>query len=84
MKTKERLGLAIWVEDVKPARSLGRLGNIHYISTRLNYVCLYIDGFQSEKTIDSIRKMPFVIKVERSKRQELKTDYDRSFDTPQF
>ena len=39
-----RLGLAVWVKDLKAARSLGRLGNIHYISKRLKVRYLYIDG----------------------------------------
>ncbi|MEW9033841.1 MAG: DUF2129 domain-containing protein [Planifilum fimeticola] len=62
MKITERLGLAVWVKDLKAARSLGRLGNIHYISKRLKYVYLYIDGKKADQMIE---------RVERSLRREL-------------
>jgi uncharacterized protein YlbG (UPF0298 family) len=35
MKIVERLGLAVWVKDLKAAKSLERIGNVHYISKRL-------------------------------------------------
>lgn len=74
MKITERLGLAVWVKDLKAARSLGRLGNIHYMSKRMKYVYLYIDGKKADQTIERIERMPFVTRVERSLRRELATE----------
>ncbi|OYD08912.1 YlbG family protein [Paludifilum halophilum] len=71
----ERLGLAVWVKDLKAARSLGRMGNIHYVSKRLKYVFLYIDGRKADRMIPRIERMPFVTRVERSLRRELATEF---------
>lgn len=71
MDIVERLGLAVWVKDLKAAASLARLGNIHYISKRLKYVYLYIDGQAAEQLIKRIECLPFVQKVERSQRNQV-------------
>ncbi|QKG85160.1 YlbG family protein [Kroppenstedtia pulmonis] len=75
MKIAERLGLAVWVKDLKAARSLGRMGNVHYVSKRLKYVFLYIDGRKADQTINRIERMPLVTRVERSFRRELATEF---------
>mgnify|MGYP001950871754 FL=1 len=76
MDIVERLGLAVWVEDLKAATSLARLGNIHYISKRLKYVYLYIDGQAAEQLIKRIECLPFVKKVERSMRNQVSLQFD--------
>jgi uncharacterized protein YlbG (UPF0298 family) len=73
----ERLGLAVWVKDLKAARTLGRLGNIHYVSKRLKYVFMYIDGRKADQMIRRIERMHFVSRVERSLRRELSTEYNQ-------
>ncbi len=76
-KIAKRLGLAVWVKDLKQARTLGRLGNIHYISKRLRYVYLYIDDQKADRLISQIERLPFVTRVERSFRGELATTFNR-------
>ncbi|PTX58294.1 uncharacterized protein YlbG (UPF0298 family) [Melghirimyces profundicolus] len=73
----ERLGLAVWVKDLKAARSLGRLGNIHYMSKRLKYVFLYVDGKKADQMIRRIEQMHFVTRVDRSLRRELETEFHK-------
>jgi uncharacterized protein YlbG (UPF0298 family) len=77
MDIVERLGLAVWVKDLKAARSLGRMGNIHYISKRLKYVYLYVDGKTADQVIHRIEKLPFVKRVERSQRMYISFDFSR-------
>ncbi|MBA4541747.1 MULTISPECIES: YlbG family protein [Thermoactinomyces] len=77
MDIVERLGLAVWVKDLKAARSLGRLGNIHYISKRLKYVYLYVDGKTSDQVIRRIEKLPFVKRVEPSQRMNISLEFSR-------
>ncbi|MGA9174794.1 MAG: YlbG family protein [Thermoactinomyces sp.] len=77
MDIVERLGLAVWVKDLKAARSLGRMGNIHYISKRLKYVYLYVDGKTADQVIHRIEKLPFVKRVERSQRMNISFDFSR-------
>jgi uncharacterized protein YlbG (UPF0298 family) len=77
MDIVERLGLAVWVKDLKAARSLGRMGNIHYISKRLKYVYLYVDGKTADQVIHRIERLPFVQRVERSQRRNISFDFSR-------
>lgn len=76
MNIVERLGVAVWVKDLKAAPSLARLGNIHYISKRLKYVYLYIDGRTAEELIKRIECLPFVKKVERSMRNQVSLQFN--------
>ncbi|SFS66746.1 YlbG family protein [Marininema halotolerans] len=78
----ERLGLAVWVKDLKAARSLGRMGNIHYVSKRLKYVFLYIDGQKAEQTIRKIERLYYVERVQRSLRRELSTEFHKLNQSP--
>ncbi|MFC4076916.1 YlbG family protein [Salinithrix halophila] len=82
MDIAERLGLAVWVKDLKAARSLGRMGNIHYVSKRLKYVFLYIDGRKADQTIRRIERMHYVTRVERSLRRELATEFHKPAQSP--
>ncbi|AQS56273.1 YlbG family protein [Novibacillus thermophilus] len=75
MQIAERTGLAVWVNDLRKARSLGRFGNIHYMSKRLKYVCMYVDARKEKQLIERIQSMPFVIRVEKSLRKELPTEF---------
>ncbi|PTM59718.1 YlbG family protein [Desmospora activa] len=74
----ERLGLAVWVKDLKAARSLGRMGNIHYMSKRLKYVFMYIDGHKADQMIQRIERLHYVSHVDRSLRREWTTEFNRS------
>lgn len=80
MQIAERTGLAVWVKDLRKARSLGRLGNIHYMSKRLHYVCMYIDARKEQQLVNRIQKMPFVTRVEKSLRKEIPTEYEGIID----
>jgi uncharacterized protein YlbG (UPF0298 family) len=72
-----RSGLIIWVNDVKAAgKQLERFGIIHYISKKLHYVVLYTYADRVEETIKQISRLSFVKKVERSYRNEIKTEYN--------
>lgn len=78
MDMAERLGVAVWVKDLKPARSLSRMGNIHYMSKRLKYVYLYIDGQAADQLIARIERLPYVQRVERSQRMKLSMDFSKT------
>ncbi|MFC4546382.1 YlbG family protein [Paenactinomyces guangxiensis] len=81
MDIAERLGLAVWVKDLKAARSLGRMGNIHYISKRLNYVYLYVDGRKADQLIHRIERLPYVQRVERSQRTRISLDFSKTINS---
>ncbi|SHE69800.1 Uncharacterized protein YlbG, UPF0298 family [Seinonella peptonophila] len=75
MNIVKRLGLAVWVKDLKAARALGRWGNIHFISKRLKYVYLYIDELTADRIVTQIEQLPNVLRVERSQRNRMDFDF---------
>ncbi len=73
-----RIGLAVWIKHPRMAKNLRKYGTIHFVSKRLNYVSMYVDANEIEETIRSLEKMHFVLKVERSHRHEIPTEYSNS------
>ncbi|WP_409341091.1 YlbG family protein [Paenibacillus sp. MBLB4367] len=74
----QRSGLIVWVNDLKPAKNLERFGSIHYMSKKMHYVVMYIHADKLDETVRNIQKLPYVKKVERSYRNEIKTEYSRN------
>lgn len=72
------MGLAVWIKNQKAARHLRRYGNVHYVSRRLQYVSMYVNGEQIEEIIDKVSKLDFVLRVERSHRHEIPIEYKNS------
>ncbi|XEC96963.1 YlbG family protein [Paenibacillus tarimensis] len=71
----ERMGYIIWVNDLKAARSLEKYGTVHYMSRKMHYVVMYMNSDRADDTVRNIQRLPFVKRVERSHRNELKTEY---------
>lgn len=67
----KRVGLVVWVNDIKQARNLERIGSVHYISKRLNYVLIYVNESDLADKVKYLDKLHFVKRVERSHRAEL-------------
>ena len=75
---ERRLGLAVWIKNLKAARHLRRYGNVHYVSRRMQYVSMYVNGEQINDIIDKVSKLDFVLRVERSHRHEIPIEYKNS------
>ncbi|MCM3626332.1 YlbG family protein [Paenibacillus glycanilyticus] len=73
----ERTGYIIWVSDLKAARTLEKYGTVHYMSRKMHYVVIYMNAERAEEAVKNISRLPFVRKVERSYRNELKTEYSK-------
>ncbi|GAB6934212.1 MAG: YlbG family protein [Calditerricola sp.] len=71
----KRIGLAVWVHHTRYAPRLRKFGNIHYVSQRMKYVVLYVDGERVDDIVRQIERLRFVRKVERSHRHELPVDF---------
>jgi uncharacterized protein YlbG (UPF0298 family) len=74
----ERQGYIVWVSDLKAAKSLDKYGTVHYVSRKMHYVVLYMNTDRAEETVRNIQRLNFVKKVERSYRNEIKTEYDKN------
>ncbi|MFH5183026.1 YlbG family protein [Paenibacillus sp. TAB 01] len=72
----DRSGIIVWVSDSKAAaKHLERYGSVHFISKRMHYAAMYVHSSKLEETMKQLQKLPFVKKVERSYRNEIKTEY---------
>jgi uncharacterized protein YlbG (UPF0298 family) len=73
----ERTGYIVWVSDLKAARSLERFGTVHYMSRKMHYVVMYMNAERSEEAVRQMGKLSYVRKIERSYRNEIKTEYSK-------
>lgn len=73
----ERTGYIIWVSDLKAARSLEKHGTVHYMSRKMHYVVIYVNAERAEEVLRNIGRLPFVRRIERSFRNELRTEYTK-------
>lgn len=74
---QERTGYIVWVSDLKAARNLDKYGNVHYLSKRMHYVVMYVNADRAEDIMKNVRKLSYVRKIERSYRNEIKTEYTK-------
>ncbi|ANS75009.1 hypothetical protein AWM70_10680 [Paenibacillus yonginensis] len=74
----ERTGFIIWVSDLKAARNLDKYGNVLYLSRRMHYVVMYVNADRAEDIMKNVRKLSYVRKIERSYRNEIKTEYNKN------
>ncbi|RUT36264.1 DUF2129 domain-containing protein [Paenibacillus zeisoli] len=74
---QERTGYIIWVSDMKAARNLDKYGSVHYLSKRMHYVVMYVNAERAEDIMKNVRKLSYVRKIERSYRNEIKTEYTK-------
>ncbi|GAA0364353.1 YlbG family protein [Bacillus horti] len=74
----QRVGLAVWLNNIKMARHLRRFGNVHYISRKMRYAIMYVDEPTIEDTLQKLEQFNFVKKIDRSYRHELKTEYQNA------
>lgn len=77
MLLPERTGYIIWVSDLKAARTLEKYGTVHYMSRKMHYVVMYMNAERAEEAVKNISRLQFVRKVERSYRNEIKTEYTK-------
>ncbi len=77
MMITKRVGIAVWVRSKKQIRQLRKYGVIHHVSKRFNYVILYCNQDDAEKTVKQLRLLPFIEKVELSKKPEVKTEFKK-------
>ncbi len=71
----KRIGLIVWIDDLKYVKKLENLGNILYVSKKLKYVLIYLNEEKSEILKQKIEKYQFVKKVEKSLRKEIPTEF---------
>ena len=74
----ERAGLIVWLNSFKGARVLEKFGTLHYVSKKMKYAVLYVNKDRLPEIEQKLEQLHIVKKVERSYRNEIKTEYDTS------
>ena len=74
----ERVGYIIWFSDLKAARGLDKYGSLHYLSRKMHYAVLYMNADTAEESLRNLQRLPYVRKIERSYRGEIKTEYEKN------
>ena len=73
---RKRQGIIVWVYTLRQIKNLKRIGYIHYVSSRLKYIVMYVDQIEVSDTVDRLNSLHYVRKVEISHRPEI----DRTFE----
>ncbi|MBP1973583.1 uncharacterized protein YlbG (UPF0298 family) [Cohnella thailandensis] len=74
----DRTGFIVWYSDWKAARGLDKYGTLHYLSRKMHYAVLYVNSDVAEETLKNLQRLSYVKKIERSFRNEIKTEYERN------
>ncbi|GLY10598.1 YlbG family protein [Bacillus badius] len=74
----DRQAVIVWLHNTKPAKSLRKYGNVHYVSKRMKYAVVYCNQDELEEVIGKLKSLSFVKKVEPSFKPFLKTEYENS------
>lgn len=74
----KRQGVIIWVYTLKQLKNLRRFGYIHYVSSRLKYVVMYVNQDVIEEKMKQLSNLHYVRKVEPSHRPEIDMTFKNS------
>ncbi len=74
----ERVGYIVWFNDWKAAKGLDKYGSLHYLSRRMQYAVLYMNADSADEALRNLQRLPYVRRVERSYRSEIKTEYEKN------
>jgi len=77
MRTK-RQGLIVWFQHMKNIKQIKRYGHLLYTSKKMKYAVLYVDQTEIEKIEHRLTKLSFVLKVERSYKPFIRTDFENT------
>ena len=61
---QDRLQVIVYTRKTGVQQKLAQMGNVIYISPKMNYVCLYINAEQKEKTLNRIKSLHGVSRVD--------------------
>ncbi|MGP4072539.1 YlbG family protein [Piscibacillus sp. B03] len=73
----KRQGIVVWVKHPKYVKRLRRYGHMIYASRRQKYVLLYVNQEEIEGTMEQIKQLNFVRKVDFSYKPFVDTVYQK-------
>ena len=70
-KPVARTEIIVWLYSLKQARVLRRFGMVHYISTKMKYIVLYVNTEDSTQIVNQLNRHRYVRLAELSPRATL-------------
>src|SRR5690625_6621175 len=74
----KRQGIIVWFQHRKNIKHIRRFGNLIYVSKNMRYAVVYVDQKDMDSIIEDMLKLPFITKVDISKKPFLKVDFVNS------
>lgn len=74
----KRQGLIVWFQHKRNIKQIKRFGHLIYVSKRMRYAVIYVDQEEVEEIEQSMDKLSYVIKVDRSYKPFIKMDYENA------
>jgi len=71
----KRVGIVVWLRNLRDVRHLERYGHLIYVSKRMKYAVLYVNQSELKAKLQQLTRLPFVRKVEQSYLHEVPVDY---------
>ncbi|MGM8211859.1 YlbG family protein [Virgibacillus sp. W0430] len=73
-----RQGIFVWFQHRKNVKQIRRYGHLIYVSKKMKYALLYVNQDERDEIENSLLKLAFVSKVERSYKPFVETNYENA------
>lgn len=74
----KRQGLIVWFQHKRNIKQIKRFGHLIYVSKKMRYAVIYVDQDAVEEIEQSMSKLSYIIKVDRSYKPFIKTNYENA------
>ncbi len=74
----KRQGLIVWFQHKRNIKQIKRFGHLIYVSKRMRYAVIYVDQEEVEEIEQSMKKLSYIIKVDRSYKPFVKMNYENA------
>ena len=74
----KRQGLIVWFQHKRNIKQIKRFGHLIYVSKKMRYAVIYVNQDDIEDIEQSMSKLSYIIKVDRSYKPFIKTDYENA------
>jgi len=74
---RKRQGLIVWYKHHRHINKIKRYGHLLYTSQKLKYAVLYVNQENIDHTINNLMKLPFIKKVQKSKKPLIRTNFEK-------
>ena len=74
----KRQGMIVWFQHRKNIKHIRKYGHLLYTSQKMKYAVLYVNQDDIDTVENSLLKLPFVSKVDRSYKPFIQTNFENA------